>query len=135
MTANDVASLVTDITPFVTAAVGAYGVAVLARVRDDAADATVSVGRKVLQKIFGFTTDGELPPEPLAALAADPNDTDALGTVKIAISNTLARDTSMIAEVRSILIEAMSPTVIQHVDAGRDAYVAGRDMTVNARPN
>ena len=41
---GDVASLATEMTPYVSAAVGAYGGAVLAKVRDDAADATVGLG-------------------------------------------------------------------------------------------
>jgi hypothetical protein len=40
MAGNEIAELVTTATPYVTAAVGAYGGAVLAKVRDDAADAT-----------------------------------------------------------------------------------------------
>jgi hypothetical protein len=36
---GDVASLAAEMTPYLSAAVGAYGGAVLARVRDDAADA------------------------------------------------------------------------------------------------
>ena len=45
---REVATLIADATPYVTAAVGAYGGAVLAKVRDDAADATVGVGRRLL---------------------------------------------------------------------------------------
>jgi hypothetical protein len=40
--AGEVATLVAEATPYVTAAVGASGGAVLAKVRDDAADATVA---------------------------------------------------------------------------------------------
>ena len=50
---GEVASLAAEITPYVSAAVGAYGGAVLAKVRDEAADATVSLGRRLLQRVFG----------------------------------------------------------------------------------
>ncbi len=40
--AGDVASLAAEMTPYVSAAVGAYGGAVLARVRDDAAHVTLA---------------------------------------------------------------------------------------------
>ena len=77
-------------TPYVSAAVGAYGGAVLARVRDDAADATVGLGRRLLQRIFGSRAGtGELP-APLEALAADPGDGDALAAVRLAIRRVLA---------------------------------------------
>ena len=67
---GEVASLAAEMTPYVSAAVGAYGGAVLARVRDDAADATVGLGRRLLQRVFGTKGEGEPLPAPLADLAA-----------------------------------------------------------------
>ena len=45
---GEVASIAVEMTPYVSAAFGAYGGAVLAKVRDDAADATVGLGRRLL---------------------------------------------------------------------------------------
>jgi hypothetical protein len=131
--AGEVATLVADATPYVTAAVGAYGGAVLAKVRDDAADATVGVGRRLLQRVFGRRTDGEPLPEPLAALVTYPDDDDVLGALRLAIRRQLEADAAMLTDVRELLAAAPRTTVTQHVRAGRDAYVAGRDMTVNRR--
>ena len=125
---GDVASLAAEMTPYVSAAVGAYGGAVLARVRDEAADATVGLGRRLLQRIFGTKGDGEPLPGPLADLAADPRDADALAAVRLVVRKALAADPGLAAEVRSML--AGAPGVAQQVRAGRDAYVAGRDQTV-----
>ena len=50
---GDVVSLAAEMTPYISAAVGAYGGAVLAKVRDEAADATVGLGRRLLQRVFG----------------------------------------------------------------------------------
>ena len=61
---GDVASLAAEMTPYVSAAVGAYGGAVLAKVRDEAADATVGLGRRLLQRVFGTKADGEPLPGP-----------------------------------------------------------------------
>lgn len=80
--AGEAAALVADATPYVTAAVGAYGGAVLAKARDDAADAAVGAGRRLLQRVFGHRKDDEPLPVPLAALVADPGDADALGMVR-----------------------------------------------------
>jgi hypothetical protein len=130
---GDVASMAAEMTPYVSAAVGAYGGAVLAKVRDDAADATVGLGRRLLQKVFGHRREGEPLPDPLGALAADPGDGDALAAVRLAIRQALAGDPALQAEVRSML--ASAPGVAQQVHAGRDAYTAGRDQTVvNYRP-
>jgi hypothetical protein len=129
--AGEIATLVADATPYVTAAVGAYGGAVLAKVRDDAADATVGVGRRLLQRVFGHRTADEPLPAPLAALAADLGDADALGMVRWAIRQALETDAEMLEEVKSMLASAQGTVVKQNVRAGRDAYVAGRDMTIN----
>jgi len=132
--AGEVATLVADATPYVTAAVGAYGGAVLAKVRDDAADATVGVGRRLLQRVFGRRNENEPLPEPLAELVSYPDDADVLAALRVAIRRQLEADAAMLADVRSLLASAPGTTVTQHVRAGRDAYVAGRDMTINRRP-
>jgi hypothetical protein len=132
--AGEVATLVADATPYVTAAVGAYGGAVLAKVRDDAADATVGVGRRLLQRVFGRRAADEPLPASLAALAADLGDADALGTVRWSMRQALEADAAMLEEVKSMLVSAQGTVVKQKVHAGRDAYVAGRDMTIN-RPS
>jgi hypothetical protein len=132
--AGEVAMLVADATPYVTAAVGAYGGAVLAKVRDDAAEATVGVGRRLLQRVYGHRAADEPLPAPLAALAAEPGDADALGMVRWTMRQALEADAVMLEEVRSMLASAQGVIVKQNVRAGRDAYVAGRDMTIN-RPS
>ncbi len=125
---GDVASLAAEMTPYVSAAAAAYGGAVLARVRDDAADATVGLGRRLLQRVFGTKGEAEPLPGPLGDLAADPQDDDALAAVRLAVRKALAADPVLEADVRSML--AGAPGVTQQVRAGRDAYTAGRDQTV-----
>jgi hypothetical protein len=125
---GEVASLAAEMAPYVSAAVSAYGGAVLVKVRDEAADATVGLGRRLLQRVFGSRGEGEPLPEPLGTLAADPDDDDALAAVRLAIRQALADDQALQAEVRSML--ASAPGVTQHVRAGRDAYTAGRDQTI-----
>ena len=88
----DVASLAADMTPYVSAAVGAYGGAVLAPVRDEAADATVGLGRRLLLSVFGSRGDAEPLPQPLADLAADPAESDALAALRLAVRQVLAAD-------------------------------------------
>ena len=129
--AGEVATVVADAMPYVTAAVGAYGGAVLAKVRDDAADATVGLGRRLLQRIFGHHAPDESLPAPLAVLVADPGDADALGMVRWTMRQALEADIAMLQEVKSMLASVQGAVVKQDVRAGRDAYVAGRDMTIN----
>jgi hypothetical protein len=125
---GDVASMAAEMSPYISAAVGAYGEAVLAKVRDDAADATVGLGRRLLKKIFGHRDEGEPLPAALDDLVADPGDSDALAACRLEIRRVLAADPVLQAEVRSMLASAGGVT--QQVRAGRDAYTAGRDQTV-----
>lgn len=124
-----VTSLAAEMTPYVSAAVAAYGGAVLVRVRDEAADTTVGLGRRLLQRVFASHGATEPLPGPLADLAANPDDDDdALAAVRLALRKTLAADPVLAADVRLMLASAGG--VFQQVRAGRDAYTAGRDQTV-----
>jgi hypothetical protein len=125
---GDIASLASEMMPYVSAAVGAYGGAVLAKARDDAADATVELGHRLLWKVFGHRVEGEPVPQPLADLAVDAGDPDALAAVRLAVRKALASDPVLAGEVRSML--AGAPGVSQQVWAARDAYTAGRDQVV-----
>jgi len=125
---GDAVSLAAEMTPYISAAVGVYGGAVLARIRDEAADATVGLGRRLLLRVFGSRGEGEPLPGPLEDLAADPDDDDALSAVRLAVRKALAADPVLESDVRSILAEVTA--VSQQVHAGRDAYTAGRDQTV-----
>jgi hypothetical protein len=131
MAANEIATLVTEASPYISAAVGAYGGTVLAKVKDDAADATVGLGQRILQRVFGRRDKGEALPGPVADLVAYPDDPDLLAALRVAIRRQLEADAALRAEVQRMLADAPHPGVTQRVRAGRDAYVAGRDMTVN----
>jgi len=48
MVTNEIATLVTDAMPYLTAAAGAYGTVVLVKAKDQAADATVGLGTQYI---------------------------------------------------------------------------------------
>jgi hypothetical protein len=124
-------ALAADVTPYAAAALSAYGAAVLAKAKDDLADATVGAGRRVLQRIFGRQKDGEELPAVLVEVIENPGDEDYLGALRLAIRKALESDGGLQAQVREIIgTAAPVVTVTQHVNADRDAYVAGRDMTI-----
>jgi hypothetical protein len=129
-------ALAAEVTPYAAAALGAYGSAVLAKARDELADATIGAGLRVLQRIFGRRQDGEELPAVLAEVLQNPGDPDYLGALRLAIRRALASDPELRSEVAAIISE-VSPvvSVTQQVTAGRDAYVAGRDMTITRRPD
>jgi hypothetical protein len=133
--AGEIATLVTDATPYLSAALAAYGAAVLTKVRDDAADATVSVGRRLLQRIFGRRNDGASLPILLAEAVNAPSDTDALGALRLAIRRELEADSEMLADVREILASAQTIVHTPTIHSGRDTYYSARDMTINRPPD
>jgi len=103
---DDVLSLAAEVMPYAIAAAGAYGAAVLAKVRDETADATVGLGRRLLQRLFGSRREGEPLPGALADLASDPGDADAQAAVRLMVRKLLAADLALASEVRSMLAAA-----------------------------
>jgi hypothetical protein len=96
---GDVAQVVSEATPYVVAAASAYGGAVLAKVQQEAADATVGVGRRLAQKIFGVRGEDEPIPEALADVIDDPADPDNVAALRKAIRKLLSADEELAAEV------------------------------------
>jgi len=125
---EDIGALSADISPYVSAAVGAYGGAVLTRGGDEATDATVDLGRRVLYRLFGIREEAEALPSPLEDLVVDPADGDALAAMRLAIRRMLAADPVLAADMRALLVS--SAGVSQHVRAGRDSYTAGGHQTI-----
>lgn len=88
---------------FVIAAVRSFGNAVLEQAQDDAAEATVGLGQRLLQRIFGTRKAGEALPEPLADAVADPQDEDAVAALRLAIRKALAADSGLRTDVEGML--------------------------------
>jgi hypothetical protein len=101
-----VIELAAQLMSYVIAAIRAYGGAVLQTTQDDAAEATVGLGRRVLQSIFGTRAASEQMPEPVADVAADPGDEDAVATLRLAIRKALVADPRLRGEVEGILASA-----------------------------
>ncbi|GAA1307308.1 ATP-binding protein [Planotetraspora silvatica] len=128
---GDIPALVGQAWPYVSAAITAYGAAVLAKAQDEAVDATVGWGRRILRRIFGAAEDdsGDAePPRPLTALAADPDDGDLQAALRVEIRNALAADLVLAEEIRAMLAQAGSTTTTT-VRASHGGVAAGRDIT------
>lgn len=103
---GDIAQVAGDAVPFVTAAVGTYGLAVLARTQEEAANATVELGRRMTQRIFGPRAEGEQLPEAVADMVADPDDPDAEAVLRRAVRKALLADETLVADLRALLAQA-----------------------------
>jgi hypothetical protein len=91
---------------YVIAAVREFGGTVLNQAQDDAAEATVGLGRRLLQRIFGTRTPGEALPEPVADAVASPEDEDAVAALRLAIRKALAADPELRGDVEHMLASA-----------------------------
>jgi hypothetical protein len=98
--------LASELMSSVVAAVRAFGDRVLNQAQDDTAEATIGLGRRVLQKIFGTRQAGEPLPGPVADAVADPQDEDAVAALRLAIRKALASDPQIRAEVEQMLAGA-----------------------------
>jgi hypothetical protein len=120
MVSGEVVAIVNDAWPHISAAVAGYGGAVLKVSEDAAADATVSLGRRILQRVFGR---GQ-PPDALTDLAADPQDADLQAALRVALRKLLAEDSELAAEVRDMLAQAGAAQV-NASNVVRDSTVHG----------
>jgi hypothetical protein len=101
MAGSDVTGIISDAWPFVSAAIAGYGAAVLKISEDSAADATVSLGRRILQRVFGRGQGSDA----LADLAADPTDPDLQAALRVALRKLLAENAQLATEVRDMVAE------------------------------
>jgi hypothetical protein len=104
--------LVNDAAPFVVTAVSTYGTAVLAQAQDEAVTATVGLGRRLTQRIFGTRTTVFELPEVLIDVVEQPNAPDNLGALRKAIRQALIADPELAADVRRLLSEAGGVRVV-----------------------
>jgi hypothetical protein len=121
---SELAVLVGQVSPYVSAAVGAYGGAVLAKANDQAASATVGLGRRILQRVFGTRAAGDVP-APVADLAASPDDADLQAALRVAIRKALEADAALADDLRGLLAAAPGVTVT----ASGERSIAAQSIT------
>ena len=100
---HEVEVVVGQVVPAIGSAVAAYGAGVLTRAEDEAAEATVRLGQRVLARILRRAPDPAPVEAAVADLAADPADADALGALRLQIRKALVSDRDLIAEVAALL--------------------------------
>jgi hypothetical protein len=99
--------LAAQVAPYVVAVAAAYGKAVVERVRDTAADATLGaaagLGRRLLYRILGREESAEQVVAAVEDLAQDPEDADRVAGVRLQIRKALAADPQLAADVSDML--------------------------------
>ncbi|MFG2814678.1 hypothetical protein [Streptomyces sp. NPDC048410] len=109
----EIVALVEQAGPYLTAAVGAYGAAVLTRAQDAAADATVGLGQRILQSVWQRRDEaGRAEMVRVVDEATDEQD-DVYSTAVLSrlLRRTLEDDPDLLAELVRLLPTPAAGTV------------------------
>jgi hypothetical protein len=105
----DLGVLAQDVMPFVTAAAGAYGGAVVQKVSDAAADvgadATVGLGRRLLRRLFASGRSEQVQAA-VVELAEAPQDEASVSLVRAQVLKALTAEPQLMTDLTQLLGEA-----------------------------
>jgi hypothetical protein len=111
ITVVDVGVLVQDVVPFVSAAAGAYGSAVVQKVADAAADAgadaTVGVGRRLLRRLFA-SGRGDQVQAAAVEVGESPGDEASVAVLRAQLVKALSQEPQLVEDLARILAESGS---------------------------
>jgi hypothetical protein len=113
--------ILSQIVPAIGAAVGAYGTGVLTRAENAAADATVSLGRRILAKILHRAPQRAPLEAAVTDLSAYGEDPDAVAALRLQLRKILTQDAQLIAELAGML----SPARQASATGDRSVAIAG----------
>ncbi|MFF2045861.1 FxSxx-COOH system tetratricopeptide repeat protein [Kitasatospora sp. NPDC058170] len=110
---TEIATLMTEAGPYLSAAVSAYGTAVLTRAEDSAVDATANLGRRLLQRVWRRGSAAEQSALALAVeeAATDTEDPDAAAALRQQIKRALREDTELLAEIAALVTAQPKPSI------------------------
>jgi hypothetical protein len=100
---SEIAVLADQAVAVVGAAVAAYGAGVLSKAEDAAADATVSLGQRILARIRRQSRQPEALDIAVADLAQDSGDPDTVAALRLQIRKVLVADPDLVAELSQLL--------------------------------
>ncbi|MFF1681609.1 hypothetical protein ACFVYG_36875 [Streptomyces sp. NPDC058256] len=123
----EIVQLIGQAGPYLTTAVGAYGVAVLTRAEDAAVDATANLGRRILQAVWRRRdAQGRAELEAAVQDTADaPDDEDAAAALRQQVKRALREDAELLAELARML-PVGGETV--HVTASGERSIAAKTI-------
>ncbi|MEU2552243.1 hypothetical protein ABZ589_11155 [Streptomyces sp. NPDC013313] len=117
--------LVEQAGPYLTAAVGAYGAAVLTRAQDAAADATVGLGQRILQSLWRRGNEaGRAELERVVDEAADEQDDAYSAAVLSRLLRRALRDDPGLQEELSALLPAPAAGTVTITASGERSIAA-----------
>ncbi|MFE1507571.1 hypothetical protein [Streptomyces sp. NPDC058726] len=122
---TDALVLSQQIAPYITAVVSSYGTAVLTRSVDLSADATVSLGQRLLEKILRRSPEQPAQQDALTAalqdLAEDPSDPDLQAALRVQLKKFLLEEPDLIPDL-SNLVAQQGTTIVASGDRSVAAH-------------
>ncbi|MFE7268854.1 hypothetical protein ACFU9B_44295 [Streptomyces sp. NPDC057592] len=100
---SEIEILLSQAVPAVSAAVGAYGAAVLTRAEDEAASATVRLGQRLLERLRRNNPDRPALDAAVTDLAEADDDPDAVAALRLRIRHALRDSPQLCAELAALL--------------------------------
>ncbi|MEV0096994.1 hypothetical protein [Streptomyces sp. NPDC050738] len=122
----DAIVLANQVVPYVTAAVQSYGTAVLTRASGAGADATVSLGTRILQRIWRREESRAAVEGAVDDAVANPEDEDFQAALRAQIKRVLRADAELAAELEGLL----PPAGVSITASGDGAVAAQRNEGV-----
>ncbi|MCX4917032.1 hypothetical protein [Streptomyces sp. NBC_00687] len=121
----EIVQLVGQAGPAVTAAVGAYGAAVLTRAQDAAAGATVSLGQRILQLVWRHRDEaGQAELERVLGEAADEQDDTYSTAVLSRLLRQALQDDPALREELAAVLPAPAPGTVNVTASGERSIAA-----------
>jgi hypothetical protein len=106
----EIAELANAVVPYVSAAAGAYGSAVLTKLQEQSADATVRTGGSLLRRLLRREQSAPALEAAVLDLAEDVDDPDRQGALRLQVRKLLTEDEELRTEVAGLL-KAAEPAV------------------------
>lgn len=137
---GDIASLVSQMMQYITAAIGAYGTAVWAKTQETVADETVSLGRRLLQRLARREESRPQLEAAVADVVEAPEDEDFVAALRAQIKKALAADASLADDIAAMLktspiVAGPGSQIISGSHIGGDVIQIGTagDVTIHRR--
>ncbi|MCK1797578.1 hypothetical protein MTQ01_16395 [Streptomyces sp. XM4193] len=132
----DVAGIVQQSWPYIGAAVGAYGTAVVTRVGDDSADATVTFGRRLLNRLWRREETRPFLLRQLGGVADDPANEAARTALLEELRRMLVDDEELRRDLAELLGDApAAPANSFHATGERSVAVATNNGVIATGDN
>ncbi len=119
----DAMTIAGEIAPYIASAVGAYGKGVLTKAADAGAGATVSLGQRMLQRIWHRSRDSAGLEQAVSDAVDAPQDEDFQAALRAQLKRALLADPDLVAELAGML------------PASGDAFTASGERSVAVKDN